>query len=193
MRGGSCKGGNLVVTKRTDGTRRCANDQHSRFEDLPFGDQRTRPDQAVGADDRTVENSRAHPDQRLIADRAAVEDCLMPDRYAGADDKRSAGIGMSDCAVLDVRLFADQDRRIVGANYGFEPDAGVAPEPNIADEIGRRRGPCPLGERWCDIVKSVKRHDGTAVSPCAGARNSEGNLSASMSASTSGLGGRRLV
>ena len=67
----------------------------------------------------------------------------MADGDARADGQRQAGVAVADRAVLDIAVLADEDRRVVGADDGAEPDAGPLAQPDVADEVGRGRGPRP--------------------------------------------------
>ena len=76
-----------------------------------------------------------------VADRAAVQDGMMADRHVLADRQRRAGIGMEHRGFLDIAARADDDRGVVRADHGAEPDAGVIAEPCVADHVCARRDP----------------------------------------------------
>lgn len=128
------------------------------LEGLALRDEGARPDQAAFADKGPVQHPRAHADQRAVGDGAAVEDRLVADRHAPPDGERRMGIAVADGPVLDVAFFTDEDRCVVGPDYGPEPDAGAGAEANVADEIGGWRGPAPLGEGGRDRTEGIEWH-----------------------------------
>ena len=63
-----------------------------------------------------------------------------------------------------LRLLAQHDRRVVGADHRPEPHAGPRAKADIADQVGRWRDPGGRVDRGRDIVERVERH-GAKASP----------------------------
>jgi len=89
----------------------------------------------------TVHGDGTHADHDPVAQRAAMQDGAMPHRYPMPDSQGRPGIGMEDRAILDMALGADDDRHIVGADDGAEPDAGASAQQRLVDDVGGRRDP----------------------------------------------------
>ena len=65
----------------------------------------------------------------------------MADRHPRADGEREVGVAMADRSILEVRLLAQDQRRVVAAEDRAEPDARPGAEANVTDQVRRRR--CP--------------------------------------------------
>ena len=81
------------------------------------------------------------PIKVFVPDRAAVQHHLVTDRAVLADRERKPRIDVEHAAVLDIAAFADLDDVVIGPQDGAEPDAGLALEPDVADQDGTRRDP----------------------------------------------------
>src|ERR1043165_1410619 len=135
-RGRRAKSRPLAIGKLPNYPRRASHDQASALEALSFGNQCARPDQAFGFEHCAVQDPRAHSDQAIVGDRTAMEDRLMAYRDPGADRQWHSRVGMADRAVLEIRVVAKDQRRIVPAEDRAEPDARPRAQPHVADEIG---------------------------------------------------------
>src|SRR5690349_11490984 len=96
----------LLLADLADHPRGRTDDQAAAFEALALGDQRPGTDDAFTFDHRAVQDARAHSDQAVVGNRAAVEGCLVSDRYAGADGEREIRVAMPDRTVLEVGFIA---------------------------------------------------------------------------------------
>jgi hypothetical protein len=132
--------------------------------DLPSGISAPAPIKAVAPDRGSVQDHRADADQGIVADRAAVQHDHVPDGHTVADDQRKAEVGVQDAAVLNVRPLAHGDRLVVAAQHAVPPDAGIAPEADLAYEHGGRRDPALLAGRADAVITEGVTHEGPPAS-----------------------------
>jgi hypothetical protein len=148
----------LGVGQRAQQLRRRADDQRAIGKLLALGDHRARADQAVAADHRPVVDDRLDADERAVADRAAVQHRLVTDRHVRADRPSAAPDRRAARAVLDVRVVADADGVVVGANHGAGPHAHVLAERHAADHHRLRRDVGRGRDTRRVIAEPVDRH-----------------------------------
>src|SRR5262249_44581781 len=124
---------------------------------------------AVGANSGAVEHDGAHADEAVGADAAAVQHDVVADDAVRPDREREPGIGMQGAIVLYLRALAELDPFVVAAQHRAEPDAGVAPEPDTADQRRAVGDPvAPVGGKL--RLLTVKLVDHAAQAAMSGVR-----------------------
>src|ERR1019366_10485714 len=89
----------LLTPERPLDAARKTQDERSRRNPHPFGDERTGPDEAFVADDAAVEKNRTHADQAIIPHARAMHDRAMSDCDTLPKDNGNLARGVQDRAV----------------------------------------------------------------------------------------------
>ena len=99
------------------------------------------------------------PAKWVAALRHAQHDPVADGRL-GADGERESGVRVQHAAILHIRPRTDHDGLVVAAGNGAEPDAGILPDDDPADQYRRIGHPEPAVVRNRDpmTVKLVERH-----------------------------------
>ena len=125
-------------TYRADNLSRNAQNQLARGYFLPLGDQRSGTDNRTCTDVRSVQDPGAHPDKAIFFDGTSVHDSPMSNRHSIADIKReSVGGHMQNRTILDITSLADTDPVYITPDNCLEPETGVVPGSDIADDDSR--------------------------------------------------------
>lgn len=98
-----------------------------------FGDDGSGGDYGTRTDLGTVQNRGVHAYQAVVFYAAAVDYGFVADDACFTDYRRVAGVGMEDCAVLDVGAGADAYGFGVAAQHGSVPDARFFTQTHLAD------------------------------------------------------------
>lgn len=104
---------------------------------LVFPDDRSGRHDASGADSCARQNDGPDADQRPVSDFPSVDHGMMPQRHVPSDRQIQTGIAMEDAQILDVRVFADRDRRKVAANHRTVPDTAALRKADVAHDLRR--------------------------------------------------------